>query len=402
MTLRRIRPLLVGLLTVLAVVGAAVPASAATGTGAVTGRVIDSAGAGVPGFAITIATADSQAADRHLYSARTDASGVFAFSGVVADHYFLFDDEPTWFPADAGWGTVTVTTGTTTATPTATVLKAATVRGRLVSSADGQPIAGQAVSASGPSATTEATGAFAVVVKPGTVAIRAGQRFWFDAVRTTIVAEGAVSDLGTIALDPAGLVSTGILGRSGRAIGNAYQSAVVDGCRVTNIRPSTCPGVVTYATIGTLQLRPGNHTIRYEVRSPVTAAVRSVVRTVDVQAGQETALPQVVIPIVDPSRRAVVEAGTYRRGHPVVIRVRGGAYVDGAKPRLGVSIRVSGHVVRPTAVRWRTRAGGIDVLVATLPARLSKRATLKARVIVHGKGVYAGQTSAATRLVRKG
>ena len=400
MLLRTIRPLLVIVLAVLAAIGIAAPASAATGGGSLTGRVIDSAGTPVPGFAVRLTTADSETADRHTYSAKTDASGAFSFTDVVADRYLLLDDEPAWVEADPSWATVTVPAGGAVTAPTAVVLRAATVRGRLVSSVDGSPIPGEAVSASGPSATTGADGTFSITVRPGAVTVRSGDRFWFDAAHSTYVAEGGVSDLGTIALDPAGLVTTSFLGRSGRAIGNAYQSAVVDGCRVTNQQASACPGVDLHATVSSLQLRPGRHTIRYEVRSPVTSAVRRITRAVDVQAGTETALPRVVVPVVDPARRAVVEKATYRRGHAVVIRVTEGSYLDGARPRLPVTIRVSGRVVKPVSAEWRTRANGVPVLVATLPARLSAHASLKARVIVHGSTVYSGQTSAVTTLTR--
>lgn len=399
MPLRRVRPLLVVVLAVLATIGVAAPASAATGTGSVTGRVVDSSGTPVPGFAVRLTTVAEEGPNHHS-TVTTDASGDFVFTDVVPDRYALFDEEDAWFESSDDWRDLVVAAGATVHEPTMTVLRAATVTGTVVSSVDRSPIAGQTVSAGGPSATTAADGSFSIAFEPGTVEVRTGQRFWFDTVRTLTLPEGATADLGEIALDPAGIVQTGFFSRSGRAIDPSTLSAVVDGCRVTNLQISTCPGVDLYATVGSLQLRPGLHTVRYEVRSSVTGTVRHVTRTVDVTAGQETPQPRVVFPVLDPRTRAVVEAGTYRRGHQVVVRVREGSFVDGSAPRLPVTIRVSGHVVKPTSLRWRTRTSGSRVLVATLPARWSTHASLKVRVVVHGTAGCAGQTSAVTKLVR--
>jgi len=401
MLLRTIRPLLAALITALAVVGVVAPASAATGDGTVTGRIVDSAGAGVPSITLMLATGGSSAPEHpyRAFTVETDASGAFAFTGIRPGAYVFLEDEPGWVPADA-WRSVIVRSGASVRLGSRTVLRAATVRGRLVSAADGSPVVDQQVFAGGPSERTDADGAFALTVRPGAVTVRTSSRFWFPTTRTTEVAEGAGADLGTVALDPAGLVEAGFAGRSGRWISATDVAAVVDGCRVTSGRPSACAGVEVYATAGSLQLRPGAHTVRYEVRSPVTGAVRRVTRSVEVQAGVRVGIGQVVFPVVDPARRAAVQRTTYRRGHAVVLRVFEGAWLDGAQPRLRVTIRVSGHVVKPTSTRWTTRANGDRVLVATLPKRLSTRASLKARVVVHGDAVHAGQTSPATRLVR--
>lgn len=403
MLLRRIRPLLVILFAVLAAIGVAAPASAATPSGTVTGRIVDSSAAAIPAFGVKLATEGPDGGYRS-YTATTDASGTFTFSDVAPAHYVLLNDEAAWRDADPNWGaSVDVSAGATVTVPTEVMLRAATVHGRLISSADGSPLAGKNVYAAGPSATTDVNGNFTIVLKPGTVTVSNGvDEFWFTAKRTTFVAEGAGHDFGTIALDPAGIVTTSIVSKSGRAIGTQYRSAVVDGCSGADLEKSACPGAELYATATSLQLKPGQHSIRYEVRNPVTAAVRQVTRTVQVTAGQVTALPKFIVPVVDPATRAAVEPATYKRGHAIVIEIREGAYIDGSKPHLSTTIRVSGHVIRPTSLAWKARANGTDVLVATLPKSLSAHKSLKARVIVHGTSVYAGQTSAAITLKRAG
>jgi hypothetical protein len=393
------------LFTALATIGFAAPASAATAsaptaTGSVTGHIVDSAGAPVPNFSVILATGETTDT-YHAYRATTDASGAFTVTDVLPASYQLLDEEPDWFEAGNGWASVRVPAGAAVTVPAETAIRAATVSGKVVSSVDGSPLPGQVGFGNGPSATTDTKGMFTIAVRPGIVTIHtAGQRFWSTAERTVDLAEGATTDLGVIALDPLGLATTTFTSRSHRAIEHRYESAVVDGRRVSNAHPSTCPDIEVCSTVDSLRLEPGRHTIRYEVRSPVTAAVRHVTRSVEVAAGQETAVPTFVVPILDPATRAVVERATYTRGRAVVIRVVESTYVDGEQPRLPVTIRVSGHVVKPTSTRWTTRHDGVHVLVATLPSSLSKHATLEARVIVHGTSAYTGQTSAATRLTR--
>lgn len=402
MLVRGFKPIVVGLIAVGTVVGASAPAHAEVPTGGVTGHIVDSSGHGVANFAVKLVTGSPDPDDDnpyHAYSATTDSSGTFTVAQVAPAQYSLLDEESGWFEANHGWASVKVSAGVT-ATPTAVAIKAATVSGTVVSSSDGTPIAGQTVSADGPTATTDTTGKFTIEVFPGRVTLSAKSRFWIDAGHTAAFAEGSTSNIGTIALDPAGIITTALVSKSGRPIGSAYQSAVVDGCRVDNVHPSTCAGVDTWAEVGSLQLSAGQHTVRYEVRSPSTSIVRHVTRSVTVSAGVETSIPDVVFTTVDPVKRPVVEKTTYRHGRAVVLKIVEGTYVDGAKPRLPVTIRFSRHTVSPTKTRWITTAAGTSVLIATMPTKWSTHASLNVHVTVHGNSIYAAATSAGTKVTR--
>jgi len=410
MVLRRIVLALAAVLAIVAGTVAAVPASAATGAGSVAGHVMTSDGAPAVGVAIVLGTGHSDEPN-HTYRVTTDASGDYDVSGVAPDAYAVV------LPSDSPWvvddhPSVSVPPGTAVTAPTLTVRRPAIVRGTAVSAIDGSPIAGLPVGSSSASldgsgssgggafTRTAADGSFALVGRPGTVRVYTGSSDWFSAQRTLTAGEGAEADTGTIALDPAGLVATGIYGRSGHPIENDWQSAVVDGCRVRNGYTATpCPAAVAYATVQSLQLAPGRHSIRYEVRNPVSSVVRHVSREVDVVQGRTTALGALVVR-ADPAQVAKVHASRYRRGHRVSVVVDAAAYVDGARPHLRTTFRVSGHAVAPVSVVWRKGVTGKTVLVATLPKRWSARRSLTVRAVVHGTHAYAGFTTRSQKLVR--
>jgi hypothetical protein len=406
---RSIAAALAAVLAIAAGAASAAPASAEPRTGIVDGHVVTGDGAPAAGVTLVLGTGHSDEPN-HTYRVTTDAAGEYTVSGVASDLYALV------LPSDSPWilaayRSVSVAPGASVTAPTVTVLRPATVHGSVVSAVDGSPVAGVLVGSStsrpaepgitdgGPTTRTASDGSFTVVGRPGTVHLVAGSQDWFSAERVLTVGDGAEATADPIALEPAAIVTTVVRGRSGRAIDPEWQTAVVDGCRVRTATPSHCPRAVAWASVDALQVAPGKHTIRYEVRNPVSSIVRHVTRTVVATPSATTALAPVVVR-VDPSRLARVHRSSYRRGHRVTVTVDPGTYLDGARPHLRTTFRVNGHAVTPTSVRWRTARGAADVLVATLPERWSTRKTLTVQAVAHGTHAYAGRTSRSQKLVR--
>lgn len=416
---RRALMTLVAVLTAAAGVLVAEPAQAGTSTGSVSGHVVTtdgSAAADVPVLLTTVVIHEYpedpvDLSHVHTYTVSTDASGDYTVPDAQQGAYTVtVAPSSVWTVKDRV--TATVAPGSTTA-PTMTAIRLATIHGALAATEDGAAIGGADVAAYSMSTSAVPTsndenvlsladGGFTVHVPPGSVQLQVDASGRFEVARTVTVAEGGDLDLGTLDLDPSGDVVTQILGRSGHHILQASQSAVVDGCRVEYGLVSTCPGVVATFGMTHLQLAPGTHTVRYVVTGATSSVVRHVTRTFVVAAGKTTTLSPVVVR-ADPVTVAKVRAGTFRKGHPVVVRVDGPGYTDSTHPHLRTTFLVNGHAVTPTSVVWRAPAKGeLKVLIATLPTSWSSRSALAVKAVVHGTDDYSATTTAATTLTRKG
>lgn len=424
MAIRSTRRLLAALAAVITAAGAGLlaadPAMAGTSTGTVTGHVVTTDGSPAADVPISLTTTvvheypedPVDLSHVHTYSVSTDAAGDYTVPDAQQGRYTVTVAPSSVWTIQGFSGSVTVVPGVATA-PTTTAVRLATIHGTVAATEDGAQLGGAAVSAYSLSSTYQASsndgnvlsvgdGGFTIHVPPGSIHLQIDASDRFSVSRTLTVAEDGTVDLGTVDLDPSGEVVTRILGRSGHPIQDLSQSAVVDGCRIDAGLVGTCPGVRDPEGPGMtrLQFAPGTHTIRYEVRNPVSTIVRHVTRTVVVTAGRTTTLSPVVVR-ADPFSAGTVRAGTYSRGHAVVVRVAAPSYIDGTRPRLRTTFLVAGHAVSPTSVSWRkTAAGAQKVLVATLPVRWSTRATLSVRAVTHGTAAYAGVTTKAVTLTR--
>jgi hypothetical protein len=424
MPLRSPRRLLVALAAIVTTAGAGVltaaPAMAGTSTGTVTGHVVTTSGSPAAGVPITLTTTVVQEypedqVDRshvHVYTASTDAAGDWTVPDAQQGVYTMtVAPSSVWTVMD--WGrSVTVVPGASSA-PTITAVRLATIRGTIDATEDGSPIGGAAVSGWSSSSYGQPTsndakvlsvgdGGFAVHVAPGTFHMQVDATDRFSTTRTVTVAEGEDTDLGSVGLDPSGTVTTSIVSGSGHTVYFSYENVVVDGCRITAIYTSTCPRALLTNSLKatTLQLAPGAHTIRYEVRAPLTSTVRHTTRSVVVKQGETTTLAPFVVR-ADPTSLARVHPGTYRRGHAVTVRVDAAYYVDSTRPHLRTTFLVDGHAVTPTSTTWRApKKNWPKVLVATLPAKWSTRKTLSIKAVAHGTTAYVGQTSKAVTLTR--
>lgn len=425
MPLRSTRRLLVALAAIVTTAGAGVltaaPAMAGTSTGTVTGHVLRTDGSPAAGVPMTLVTSMVQEypedpVDRshvHTYTVSTDASGDYTVPEAQPGVYTVaVAPSSVWMMADYG-GSVTVTPGAVAA-PAVTAVRLATVRGTVTASEDGSPIGGAAIGgyamtspyrlppSNDASVLSVGDGGFTMHIAPGRFQMQVEATDRFSTTRTVTVGEGEDTDLGPVRLDPSGTVTTTVVSRGGHAINSAYQAVIVDGCRITSIYTSTCPGAALTSTVKTtsLQLAPGAHTIRYEVRSPVSSTRRHVTRSVVVKQGRAITLAPFVVR-ADPASAWRVEKGTYRRGHAVTVHVDAPTYVDGTRQHLRTTFLVNGHTVVPTSTAWRApHPGWLKVLVAKLPAKWSTHTTLSVKAVVHGTTAYAGQTTAAAALTR--
>lgn len=392
------------------------PAVAGPTTGTVTGHVVMTDGSPAVGVPITFETNSSQYESDdpidpthvYRYTVVTDASGDYSLTDAQDGAYDVTIAPSAVWGADDHARRGTVTAGTTSTAPTLTAVHLSTLHGTVVSSEDGAPLGRAAVRLADPrfllntDVLTAADGTFTIRVAPGPVEVEVAASDRFAATRTPTVGEGEEVDLGPIALAPSGTAVTRVLSGSRHRIRESAQSAMVDGCLLDPGAVLSCPGAAIGPGYGVtvLQLAPGRHTVRYEVRNPFTSVVRHVTRSVVVRHGQDVTVAPVVVR-VDPAGIGRVRSGTYRRGHAVVVRVDVAGYVDDQHPHLRTTFRVNGHAVTPISTSWRApERGASKILIAKLPSKWSTRTSLSVTAVVHGTAAYAGQVTPATRLTR--
>lgn len=385
------------------------PASAATPAGSVSGRLETTAGAPAVGVSV-YASGDLDRHPDHVYRATTDSDGRYRFDAVAGDGYDVgVTADRVWVPRIVG--SARVAAGGAAAVGTATVTRVAVVRGALVSSPDGSPIAGLRVSttvrygdslSSGAGAdVTASDGSFTLYASPADFRLDSATDGWLDVRRPLTLREGEQVDLGAVPAVPSGDVAIDLQGRSGHPILDSQVAVVIDGCRLDPAYRRSCPTGDYRRGHSVLQVATGSHTVRYEVRNPVNATVRRVSKNVVVDHGATTDLGVVRVK-ADPLRRVAVRPGRYAAAKRVTVEVTPAGYTDDRTPHLRTTFVVNGKRVTPTSVRYRRSADGSSVrLVATLSAAWSTRRELRVRAVVHGTSVSTGQTSAAVTLHRR-